>query len=178
MTNTQIADTARCLHTGVRGIANLLASLHVDPALRTWVPAETTALVPVPEADGRCWTLWSLLAEPVGQGVTRLAYRPAWGAVQWDLSSGRARQRLRLAAAVLPSGAAGLWSVRTGGDVPGRREALLARLVEVLDTRPEEAGFRHLAALSHVYHGLLPVPAYAAYHALVPGSAAWLLPPP
>src|SRR5690349_7783053 len=177
MTHAQI-NTARCLSTGVRSIGTLLAGLHVDPALRTWVAAETAALVPVPEADGRCWTLWSLLADPVGRGASRLTYRPAWGAVQWDLSSGQVRQRLRLAAAILPSGGAGLWSVRPDGDAHARWDALLGRLAELLATRPEETGPRGLAALGSAYHGLLPAPAYAAYHALVPGSAAWLLPAP
>ena len=173
MNNAQIASTVDCAPS----VGTLLAGLHVDPALRTWVAAESAALAPVPEADGRGWTLWSLLADPVGLGAARLTYRPAWGAVQWDWSSGRVRQRLRLAAALFPSGGAGLWSVRTDGDAHARRSALLERLSALLETRPRDDG-GPLAALADAYHGLLPGPAYTAYHTLVPCSAAWLRPAP
>jgi hypothetical protein len=172
MNNAQIASTVAC--PPGRSVGNLLTGLHRDPALRTWVAVESTALAPVPEADGDDWTLWSLLAEPVGLGAARLTYRPAWGAVQWDWSSGRVRQRLRLAAALFPTGGAGLWSVRPDGDAHARRAALIERVTALLDTPPADA--RGLAGLADAYHGLLPLPAYAAYHTLVPATAAWLRP--
>ncbi len=178
MNNAQMASTVSRAPTIVRGVGGLLAGLHLDPVLRTWVAAETTALAPVPEHDGRGWTLWSLLADRVGAGPARLTYRPAWGAVQWDWPTGQVRQRLRLAAALFPTGGAGLWSVRTDGDAHARRASLIDRLTELFKTRPPddaeggEAGA--LAGLTEAYHGLLPWPAYIAYHALVPDSAAWL----
>lgn len=79
------------------GIAGLVAGVHRDPALRSWLPLESSALVPVPVRDVGGWTLWSLVGvvnrEPAG---TRLHQVP-WGAVQWDWPGGRVVQLVDLA---------------------------------------------------------------------------------
>ncbi len=153
----------------------LLGGLHSDPTLRTWVSVGSVALPPVPEPDEHGWTLWALLAHPIRANGARLTYRPAWGAVQWRWARRRVRQHIRLPAGLAPTGAVGLWTTHPGGEVSALRRALFDRLAEVLATAPPaDAGT--LAALADGYRGLLPGPAYAAYHALAPRSGAWLHP--
>ena len=164
MTNVLIASSAARID-----------GLHLGPDLRGWASPGSIALAPVPEPVGTRWTLWSLLADPIRLCAARLTYRPAWGAVQWEWPSGQLRQRLRLAAALFPTGAAGLWSVRPDDDAVARRTFLLERLAALVGSHVDGAA-HDLPALADTYRGLLPQPAYAAYHTLVPGSAAWLRP--
>src|SRR6266545_526633 len=81
MNNAQMASTVSRAPTIVRGVGGLLAGLHLDPVLRTWVAAETTARGPVVGPDGRRCACAP--GEP---------HRPADRVVQ-DTAAGRRRGR-------------------------------------------------------------------------------------
>jgi hypothetical protein len=168
-------DSTRSVPALTDDVATLLRGLRDDPVLRGWVAVGSVALVPVPEPDEHGWTLWALLAQPIGRGLSRVTYRPAWGAVQWRWPSRRVCQRLRLPTAMLAAGAAGLWCTRPDGDVEALRDEVLGRIGELL-SEPSPADPCRMERLGEAYQGLLPAGAYTAYHAVAPGSAGWLRP--
>ena len=158
------------------GVAGIIAGVHRDPALVQWLPMESSAVLPVPTRLQGRWELWSLVTvvRQIDSGTNE--YAVPWGAVQWDLPSGRIGQfvdlarRTDLAAAMEAARGADAACWRVSAAAADAHGALLARLDAVT------SGAADPADLAPTYAELLPVGVLELYRAVVPGVQVWLRP--
>lgn len=159
------------------GIAALAAGVHRDPALRSWLTMESSALIPVPARDEDGWSLWSLIAIVRQEAPDVQTHQPPWGAVQWEWPTGRVVQLVELArrpelAAVLDEARGApteAWQVPGSETGRWQRDEALERLTELLASDPDD-----LSEMAVRYERILPAGAYPLYWALATGSRAWL----
>jgi hypothetical protein len=159
-----------------RGISALLRDVHRDPSLRSWLPVESSVLMPVPERTPTGWSLWSLvsLVEHEERGER---FHVPWGVLQWDWPSGRLvalsdlRRRGELADVLdaARTGAGHDWFLPADGRTVGLRETAAARLEQLLGSPDAD-----LSTMTGLYERLVPPALRPILWRLAEGSAAWL----